>query len=67
MNPAPALAQIPDAPGVYMMIARDGEILYIGKAVSLRGRVRSYFQEGAVHHPRTTAMVEPWPTSARSS
>jgi excinuclease ABC subunit C len=58
VNPAPALAQIPDAPGVYMMVGRDGEILYIGKAVSLRSRVRSYFQEGAVHHPRTTAMVE---------
>src|SRR5579863_8035769 len=53
-----ALAQIPDAPGVYLMVAPDGEILYIGKAISLRNRVRSYFQEGAVHHPRTTAMVE---------
>ncbi len=52
------LAQIPDAPGVYLMVGRDGEILYIGKAISLRNRVRSYFQEGAVHHPRTTAMVE---------
>src|SRR5579863_182852 len=52
------LAQIPDAPGVYLMVGRDGEILYIGKAVSLRSRVRSYFQEGAVHHPRTAAMVE---------
>jgi excinuclease ABC subunit C len=54
----PSLAQIPDAPGVYLMIGRDGEILYIGKAVSLRNRVRSYFQESAAHHPRTTAMVE---------
>lgn len=58
MTTIPALAQIPDAPGVYLMIGRDGEILYIGKAVSLRSRVRSYFQEGAVHHIRTTAMVE---------
>jgi excinuclease ABC subunit C len=40
------------------MIGSDGEILYIGKAVSLRNRVRSYFQESAAHHPRTTAMVE---------
>jgi excinuclease ABC subunit C len=40
------------------MVGRDGEILYIGKAISLRNRVRSYFQEGAVHHPRTVAMVE---------
>ena len=58
MNLLPNLLQIPDAPGVYLMVGRDGEILYIGKAISLRNRVRSYFQEGAVHHPRTTAMVE---------
>jgi excinuclease ABC subunit C len=52
------LSQIPDAPGVYQMIGAGGEILYIGKAVSLRNRVRSYFQESAAHHARTTAMVE---------
>jgi len=52
------LSQIPDAPGVYLMIGQSGEILYIGKAVSLRNRVRSYFQDGAVHHPRIGAMVE---------
>ncbi|HKU82077.1 MAG TPA: excinuclease ABC subunit UvrC [Candidatus Tumulicola sp.] len=52
------LGQIPDAPGVYLMLGTDREILYIGKAVSLRNRVRSYFQESAAHHPRTTAMVE---------
>ncbi|MBV8244728.1 MAG: excinuclease ABC subunit UvrC [Candidatus Eremiobacteraeota bacterium] len=52
------LAQLPDVPGVYMMVGRDGEILYIGKAVSLRNRVRSYFQESADHHARTVAMVE---------
>ncbi len=53
-----SLAQLPDAPGVYQMIGTGGEILYIGKAVSLRNRVRSYFQESAAHHPRTQAMVE---------
>jgi excinuclease ABC subunit C len=52
------LAQIPDAPGVYLMMGRDGDILYIGKAVSLRNRVRSYFQVSAVLHPRTAAMAE---------
>ena len=52
------LSQIPDAPGVYQMIGAGGEILYIGKAVSLRNRVRSYFQESAAHHMRTHAMVE---------
>ena len=52
------LAQVPDAPGVYQMIAQDGSILYIGKAVSLRNRVRSYFQDSAAHTIRTQAMVE---------
>jgi len=54
----PAAAQIPDAPGVYLMADERGEILYIGKAISLRSRVRSYFQEGAVHQTRIAAMVE---------
>jgi excinuclease ABC subunit C len=52
------LAQLPDAPGVYQMLGEDGRILYIGKAVSLRNRVRSYFQENAAHGPRTERMVE---------
>src|SRR5580692_11511712 len=41
-----------------MMIGAGNEILYIGKAISLRNRVRSYFQEGAVHHIRIAAMAE---------
>jgi excinuclease ABC subunit C len=52
------LAQLPDAPGVYMMIGADNRILYIGKAVSLRSRVRSYFQDSAAHPLRTRSMVE---------
>ena len=40
------------------MIDADGEILYIGKAISLRNRVRSYFQDSANLHVRTRAMVE---------
>ena len=55
---ARTLAQVPDAPGVYMMVDERGEVLYIGKAVSLRSRTRSYFQESAAHHVRTRAMVE---------
>ncbi len=51
------LSQLPDTPGVYMMIGEDGRILYIGKAVSLRNRVRSYFQESAAHAYRTQQMV----------
>ena len=52
------LTQVPDSPGVYMMLDARGDVLYIGKAVSLRSRVRSYFQESAAHHVRTQAMVE---------
>ena len=52
------LSQIPDAPGVYLMVGEGERILYIGKALSLRSRVRSYFQESSEHHIRTQAMVE---------
>ena len=51
------LAQIPDAPGVYLMIGADERVLYIGKAISLRNRVRSYFQDSAAHPTRVHAMV----------
>jgi len=52
------LAQVPDAPGVYLMLGEGERILYIGKAVSLRSRVRSYFQDSAAHVFRTQKMVE---------
>ncbi len=52
------LAQLPDAPGVYLMLGESERILYIGKAVSLRNRVRSYFQDSAAHAHRTIRMVE---------
>ncbi len=38
-----ASAQLPDNPGVYFFRGKENEILYIGKATSLRDRVRSYF------------------------
>jgi excinuclease ABC subunit C len=37
------LRQLPTSPGVYLMKGPDGRVLYVGKADSLRGRVRSYF------------------------
>jgi len=38
------LSRLPASPGVYIMKGRTGEVLYIGKAKELRGRVRSYFR-----------------------
>jgi excinuclease ABC subunit C len=52
------LGQLPDASGVYLMLGAGDRILYIGKAVSLRNRVRSYFQDSAAHPLRTEKMVE---------
>lgn len=40
------LGDLPDKPGCYMMRDRRGKIIYIGKAVSLRKRVQSYFRPG---------------------
>jgi len=41
------LQNLPDAPGVYIMKDSRGQIIYIGKALSLKSRVRSYFQKGS--------------------
>ncbi len=37
------LGSLPTGPGVYLMKDRDGAVIYVGKAVNLRNRVRSYF------------------------
>lgn len=52
------LAAIPAKPGVYIMLDRDEKVLYVGKAASLRPRVRSYFQPSAALTPRLARMVE---------
>ncbi len=41
------LRVLPDRPGVYLMKNAAGEVIYVGKAVSLKSRVRSYFQSPA--------------------
>ncbi len=51
------LAAIPTDPGVYLFLGPDGEILYVGKAKSLRQRVRSYFQESRGHDSKTDRLV----------
>ncbi len=49
--------QVPDRPGVYLYKDAKGQVIYIGKAASLRGRVRSYFQESRARDPKTDALV----------
>ena len=41
------LKRLPDRPGVYLMKDARGDVVYVGKAQSLRHRVRSYWQKGA--------------------
>ncbi|NBC16851.1 MAG: DEDD exonuclease domain-containing protein [Bacteroidetes bacterium] len=52
------LPTLPDRPGVYFMKDRRGAILYIGKAKSLRDRVRSYFSGLASQPNRTRKLVK---------
>jgi len=51
------LKALPTTPGVYLMKDARGDVIYVGKAASLRSRVRSYFQAGAETERRTRAWV----------
>ena len=55
---ADRLRALPAQPGVYLMKGADGAVLYVGKAASLRNRVRSYFQAPAGKERRVRAMVK---------
>jgi excinuclease ABC subunit C len=52
------LVELPTSSGVYLFRGKGGEILYVGKARSLRSRVRSYFQEARVDSPKLDRLVE---------
>jgi len=51
------LKKLPGLPGIYIMRGADGAIIYIGKAVSLKKRVSSYFQKKGSHDPKTLVLV----------
>jgi excinuclease ABC subunit C len=51
------LNSLPHKPGIYIMRDAGGTILYVGKAISLYNRVRSYFQESTDLSPKNRSMV----------
>jgi excinuclease ABC subunit C len=51
------LQRLPHRPGVYLFKDAKHQVIYIGKAASLRSRVRSYFQESRSRDPKTDALV----------
>ena len=53
----PKPGEIPVDPGVYRFRDKDGRVIYVGKAKSLRPRLSSYFQDIHALHPRTATMV----------
>ncbi|MBC8015863.1 MAG: excinuclease ABC subunit UvrC [Sporomusaceae bacterium] len=54
---AEKLLHLPDKPGVYLMKDDQGRIIYVGKAIVLTNRVRSYFQSSRNHSSKVQAMV----------
>ena len=51
------LKKLPGKPGVYIMHDTHDEILYVGKAVNLKNRVRQYFRKGAARTPKIGRMI----------
>jgi excinuclease ABC subunit C len=51
------VGSLPHRSGVYLMHDVDGDVIYVGKTVDLRNRVRSYFHASAQTNPKTRALV----------
>jgi DNA polymerase-3 subunit epsilon len=50
-------SDLPNRPGIYRMLRSSGDLLYVGKAKSLKNRVNSYFRPGARHAEHTLEML----------
>ena len=49
--------KLPQKPGVYLMLDKSGEVIYVGKAKKLYNRVNSYFRKNSSHNAKTRMMV----------
>ena len=49
--------ELPLLPGVYLMMDKTGQVIYVGKAKKLKNRVSQYFQDTASHNEKTKMMV----------
>jgi excinuclease ABC subunit C len=58
LNQEEQLKNLPEKPGVYIMRNNKNEIIYIGKAISLKNRVRQYFQSSKNHSIKVRSMVQ---------
>ena len=52
------LKKLPSEPGVYLMKDKNDNIIYVGKAISLKNRVRQYFQSSKNHTSKVKSMVK---------
>lgn len=51
------LESLPQKPGIYKFFNKEGELLYVGKAINLRNRVKSYFSSELFDRPRVRKMI----------
>ncbi len=51
------IGSLPQKPGVYQFKNKAGKVIYVGKAIKLRNRVKSYFRQGKKADAKTTALV----------
>ena len=57
MEPREKAVQLPEKPGVYLFRDARGTVVYVGKARSLRNRVRSYFLESRWADAKTSSLA----------
>ncbi len=57
MTPKEKALRLPMMPGVYIMLDKSSEVIYVGKAKKLYNRVNSYFRQNASHNSKTRLMV----------